>query len=224
LAFRKARGKNDEGAELYRNADGTRQAIVALQPERFGDDAALERFLHHEFAHLADMVDETFGYSADLESGGQTASQQRLVRERYRLLWNVSVDGRLIRRGFSTIADKTRRRSEFDRGFGFLEEGRRQAVFDDLWSGRIARHPDLLAIASDPRDMHKYHVPIPGAQCPLCGFAAFHWVDVGTLRPGAQQRVRAEFLGWREDESICARCAEIYDSISGLKYPETVCV
>jgi hypothetical protein len=33
------------------------------------------------------MVDERFGYSPDLSAAGQTTSQLRLVRERYRLLW-----------------------------------------------------------------------------------------------------------------------------------------
>lgn len=224
LAFRTARGKNDEGAELYCNTDGARQGIVALKPDRFIDDAALESFLHHELAHLADMLDVAFGYAPDLAAAGQTASQQRLVRERYRLLWNVSVDGRLTRRGLPTIADEPRRRSEFDRGFAFLPEAQREKVFADLWHGRLARHEELLAVASDPRDFHEHHAPVPGAQCPLCGFAAFQWIDVGTLRPEVRQRIRAEFPGWRETESVCARCAEIYESISGLQYPATVCL
>lgn len=224
LAFRKARARNDEGAELYRNSDDTRQGIVALKPGRFSDDSELERFLIHELAHLADMVDEAFGYSPDLDHTGQTASQQRLLRERYRLLWNVSVDGRLTQRGLDTIADEARRRGEFDRSFAFLPDARREEVFADLWSGRLARHEDLLAIAADPRDFRDHHAPVPGAQCALCGFAAFQWADVSALRPEAQDRIRTEFPGWRESDSVCARCAEIYDSITGLKYPATVCL
>lgn len=224
LAFRKARGRNDEGAELYRHPGGACQGIVALNPARFAEDSTLEHYLHHELAHLADMVDDSFGYSPDLDGAGRTASEQRLVRERYRLLWNVSVDGRLTRRGLATVADEARRRTEFDRGFAYLADARREAVFADLWNGRLARHDHLLAIASDPRDVHERHAPVPGAPCPLCGFAAFQWVDMATLRPGAQQRIRADFPGGHPAESVCARCAEIYDSISGLGYPATVCL
>ncbi|MCP5528625.1 MAG: hypothetical protein H7A47_17680 [Verrucomicrobiales bacterium] len=224
LAFRQARGRNDEGAELYRHPDGAQQGIVALNPARFAAQAQLTRFLHHELGHLADMVDDGFGYSPVLDGTAQTASQQRLVRERYRLLWNVSVDGRLTRRGLSTVADENRRRGEFDRGFAFLEEVRRQTIFDDLWRGLIAGHVGLLAIASDPRGLHEQYAPVPGAPCPLCGFAAFQWVQMSTLQSAARQRIRTEFPGWREDGSLCARCAEIYESTSNLTYPATVCL
>ncbi|MCP5522312.1 MAG: hypothetical protein H7A46_12270 [Verrucomicrobiales bacterium] len=224
LAFRQARGRNDEGAELYRNPDGAQQGIVALNPNRFASDSDLTRFLHHELAHLADMVDENFGYSPVLDGTAQTASQQRLVRDRYRLLWNVSVDGRLTRRGLGTVADETRRRGEFNRGFAFLEDARRQAVFDNLWGGHTAGHEDLLAIASDPRGLHEQYAPVPGAPCPICGFAAFQWVEVTTLQSAARKRIHADFPNWHGEGSLCARCAEIYESTSNLRYPATACL
>jgi hypothetical protein len=224
LAFRKARGKTDEGAELYGDAQGQRRGIVALRPDRFGEDAALTRFLHHELAHLADMVDEGFGYSPDLAQTGQTAPQQRLVRERYRLLWAVSIDGRLTVRSLDSVADATQRRSEFDRGFAFLPEARRAELFAALWSGRMATHRGLLELAADPRGLQGTTAPLPGASCPLCGFAAFEWTDASRLRPAARERIRAEFPAWRDGEAVCARCAEIYDAVTGQEYPATVCL
>ncbi|MCL4180801.1 MAG: hypothetical protein KJ072_24025 [Verrucomicrobia bacterium] len=222
LAFRKARGRNDEGAELYRDAQGRRRGIVALRPERFADDAPLTRFLHHELAHLADMVDPAFGYSPELEQTGQTASQLRLTRERYRLLWDVSIDGRLVQRRLETVADEVQRRQEFNRGFAFLPEERRDELFAALWHGRLARHHPLLDIAADPRGLRGRHDPVPGAACPLCGFATFQWTEVDRLRPAARDRIRADFPAWCDRESVCARCAEMYDSITGLEYPATV--
>jgi hypothetical protein len=224
LAFRKSRGRADEGAELYADAEGRRRGIVALQPERFRDDASLIRFLHHELAHLADMVDPAFGYSPDLARTGQTASQQRLVRERYRLLWSVSIDGRLRARGLETVADEVQRRREFERGFAFLPEQRRAELFATLWTGRLARHDALLEIATDPRGLRERHAPVPGAPCPLCGFAAFQWTDARALRSAARDRIHADFPGWHESEAVCARCAEMYDAIAGLEYPATVCL
>ena len=224
LAFRQARDRSDEGAELYADAAGQRRGIVALRPERFAEDPALTRFLHHELAHLADMVDERFGYSPDLNAAGQTASQLRLVRERYRLLWAVSIDGRLTQRGLETVADEAGRRAEFDRGFAFLPEARRTEWFTALWSGRLATHPGLLELAADPRGLQGTTAPLPGATCPLCGFAAFQWADASRLRPEALERIRSEFPGWREGEPACARCGEMYNAIAGQEYPSTVCL
>lgn len=224
LAFRQARGRNDEGAELYCDADAQRRGIVSLRPERFGAEAPLTRFLHHELAHLADMVDEHFGYSPDLDSTGQTASQLRLTRERYRVLWAVSIDGRLTQRGLETVADYTLRRTEFFRAFAFLPEARRAERFGSLWNGRLTTHRELLELAADPRGFQGSHAPVPGADCPLCGFAAFQWTDAAILKPAARARIQAEFPGWRETEAICARCAEMYNAIAGLEYPKTVCL
>lgn len=224
LAFRKSRGPVDEGAELYADAEGRRRGIVALQPERFRDDASLIPFLHHELAHLADMVDPAFGYSPDLAQAGQTAAQQRLLRERYRLLWDVSLDGRLTRRGLQTIAGEAPRRREFERGFAFLPEPRRAELFAALWSGRLAHHAALLELAADPRGLRDLHAPVPGAACPLCGFATFAWVEARQVSPAALARIHAEFPGWREAEAVCARCAEMYNAIAGQAYPATVCL
>lgn len=206
LAFRKARGQADEGAELYGDPQGQRRGIVALRPERFAEDTALARWLHHELAHVADMVDERSGYSPDTSPTGQTVSQQRLVRERYRLPWAVSIEGRLRRRGLETIADEARCRRGFDRGFAFLPTARRADLLADLWRGRIASHRGLLAVAADPRGFRDGHAPVPGAPCPLCGFAAFRGTDADQLRPAARERLRAE----------------MDDAVAGQEYPATV--
>jgi hypothetical protein len=224
LAFRKARGRNDEGAELYCDAEGWRRGIVALRPERFAEDASLTGFLHHELAHLADMVDAAFGYSPELGHLGQTVSQQRLTRERYRLLWAVSIDGRLTRRGLETVADESQRRREFDRGFAFLTEAHRAEQFTALWSGRLARHERLLEMAADPRGLQGSHAPVPGAPCPLCGFATFQWTETHALPPAASERIRAEFPAWQPGDPVCARCAEMYEAVVGFEYPATVCL
>lgn len=224
LAFRQARTQSDEGAELYANPEGQRHGIVALRPDRFTGPAALDRWLHHELAHLADMLDARFGYSPLWTGATPSAARERLVRERYRLLWNVSIDGRLTRRQLATVADESRRRAEFNRAFAFLPEPRQADLFGGLWNGRMTGHADLLALAMDPRGLHDAHAPLPGAQCPLCGFTAFAWIDVRTLHPEAQARLHAEFPDRPSEETVCARCAEIYQSIAGLTYPPTVCL
>lgn len=223
LAFRKARAASEEGADLYVNADRERRGIVALRPELFGDDARLARFLNHELMHLTDMVNPAFGYSPDIAQPGQTVSQQRLIRERYRLLWDVTIDGRLAGARRATDGDENRRRGEFNRAFGFLPESRRAEIFLRLWSGELARHDELLALASDPRDLNAAHQPVPGAPCPLCGFATFQWADVDALGAEAVRRIQGDFPGWTPEQSACSRCLEIYSATTNLAWPSTVC-
>ena len=98
LAFRQARTKNEEGAELYVSA-GVRNAMVALRMDRLERDRPLLRFLRHEFMHLHDMVDPAFAYSRQIHLPTHNQTQQRITRERYRLLWDITIDGRLTRAG-----------------------------------------------------------------------------------------------------------------------------
>lgn len=224
VVFRRCRGRHDEGAELYVDAEGRRRAVVSLRPDRLVTEPLLTGFVHHELALVEDMVRPSFGYSTHLAAGGWTPSQERVVRERYRLLWGIRTDGALAARGLTGLAGRERRLTEYERAFGFLVEPRRSEVFDALWTGAVATHAELLDLASDPRELAGRRESVPGAACPLCGFAAFRWATAGDLRPAALERVRAEFPTWDSDEPLCARCAEIYNAVAGLEYPATVCL
>ena len=147
LAFRKARGKNEEAAELYVNAETGRHAVVALRVERFEKDDLLARFLRHELTHLSDMVDLSFGYSPELHLRGPSPTQQRIVRERYRLLWDVTIDGRLSRAGHAINTTREQHQALFDRAYSFWPEEKRREIFDDLWSGHSPKHEHLLELA-----------------------------------------------------------------------------
>lgn len=224
VVFRRSRGRHDDGAELYQDSAGVRRGVMAVQPDRLGSEPGLTAFLHHELAHLADLVDERFGYTPDFGPAGRNPSRERVVRERYRTLWAIRIDGRLAARRMAGLGDAVQRRAELDRALGFLPEGRRGDLFEGLWSGKLARHEQLLEVAGDPRGLAASHAPVPGAGCPLCGFAAFQWAEAGTLREEARRRIRMEFPGWQPGEPICARCAEIYEAIVGVEYPTTVCL
>lgn len=224
LAFRKARNKSEEGAELYVNADGARHAVVAVRPERFEFDDSLVCFLNHELMHLNDMVDPAFDYSPEIHQPGQTASQQRLIRQRYRLLWDVTIDGRLIHSSRATAATLEQRRTEFDRAYSFLPDEKRAQVFESFWTNPVPRHGDLVSLASDPRELNSSHQQVPGAPCPLCGFATFHWAGVTALRPATLAGIQKHFPAWTEGQGACLRCAEIYQSTMKLELPAPVCL
>lgn len=218
LAFRKARRRSEEGAELFVSAETGRNAVVALLPERFADESSaraagglpLAPFLRHELAHVHDMLDPGFGYSPELPLRGPDRARERLIRERYRLLWNITVDGRLSRAGRVTLGSESSHRAAFDRAFDFWSESRRDEVFQRLWTGAAAQHEELLAYASDPREARHAAEPEPGAPCPLCGFPTFAWASAERLTEAVQTAIRREFPHWRPEQGACARCAEVF--------------
>ncbi len=216
LGFRKARGKNEEGAELFVQtaADGTtRRAIVALRAERFVARDALTTFLRHELMHIQDMVSPEFGYSPEVRLEGPATSQQRLVRERYRLLWDITIDGRLSQADRAIDVPRERRVAEMDRVYSFWPEEKRRATFDGFWNKTSPRHVELMALAADPRDLAHAHEPLPGATCPLCNFPTFAWADAKMLAPETVALVRSEFPSWRVEEGLCGRCVETYEAV-----------
>jgi hypothetical protein len=243
LIFRKARVKKDEGAELYVQTGSAeapaaviRSAVVALRAERFERPEELAGFLRHELMHVHDMVNPAFGYSPQLHLPGQNAAQQRLTRERYRLLWDITIDGRLsvaadVRRrtdsqpheappphvGSYLPGSREQHRAAFEQAFGFWPELKRDEVFDALWNNPDPRHDDLLAIAADPRDIKSALEPTPGAPCPLCGFATFDWAEIHTLSQPTFAAIQREFPRWAPEEGACGRCVEIYRIVAAQR-------
>ncbi len=210
LAFRKARARNDEAAELFVHPEQGRRGIVAVRGERFGSDESVRCLLNHELTHLSDMLDPAFGYSPELALPVALRASERLVRERYRLLWDVTIDGRLTQRKLATEMSRDRHWIEFERAFGFWGEEQRRQTFDSLWMGPGPQHEALMSMAADPRNLRAAHQPLPGAPCPLCGFATFDWAPVAAMEPKTIDAIRAEFPAWTKESGVCARCVEIY--------------
>lgn len=212
LAFRKARASNEEGAELYVNPERRRTAVLALRAERFARPEELTAFLRHEFMHLNDMVDAVFGYSPNLDLAEPNAAEQRLARERYRLLWDITIDGRLTRGSRATLGGRDDYRSAFDRAFGFWPEPKRAEVFASLWEGDQPRHQELVALAAHARELQGSHDLLPGAPCPLCDFPTFDWVVANNISPDVATAVAAEFPHWTPHQGLCHRCHEVYEA------------
>jgi hypothetical protein len=213
LAVRKTRNKNDDGAELYVNEAGQRSAILALRPESFERDAALRDYVRHEFTHLSDMLDPGFDYAPTLELPGLNAAQMRLARERYRLLWDITIDGRLVAAGHTSMQACEQHATAFGRGYSFWPEQRQTETFNSLWQTRAPRHADFLALIADPRGLRDAHRPAPGASCPLCDFPTFNWAETNGLPLEIFERIAAEFPSWSPDQGLCHRCLETYQAL-----------
>jgi hypothetical protein len=221
LAFRQARVKNEEGAEMYVSA-GVRNAMVALRMDRLERDGPLLRFLRHEFMHLHDMVDPAFGYSPQIHLPTHNQTQQRITRERYRLLWDITIDGRLTRAGRDTMNRPEQHQALFDRAFSFWPGEKRHQVFESHWNAVAPRHENILAIAADPRDLSHAQEPLPGGSCPLCHFPTFEWADTPALPPETLTKLGERFPAWTPSHGVCKRCLEIYELAGKFELPATV--
>jgi hypothetical protein len=201
----------EPGVELYMNREGGPSAVLVLPPERLFEDTRLEAFLRHEFTHLADMLDPEFGYDPDEVTARVPAGLERLVRERYRLLWDITIDGRLAAAGHPVETSRETHAGALARAFPFWSEERRAEVLARLWSREPPRHAELVAWASDPRCVRAQKGPAPGAACPLCGFPTFEWADphrAQTLEPW----IREDAPWWAAGLGLCGRCAELYEA------------
>lgn len=214
LGVRKTTGKNDEGAELYVNEAGQRTGLLALRLERLTNDVALHDYLRHEFTHLHDMLNPAFGYSPVLELPGLNAAQKRLARERYRLLWDITIDGRLIAAGHTAMQTREQHAAAFVRGYSFWPEQRQAESFDALWRNSNPRHADFLALIADPRGLRDAHRPAPGASCPLCDFPTFDWAAPDAVTENILKRIAMEFPAWSREHGLCNRCLETYEAVS----------
>ena len=146
--------------------------------------------MRRELLHVADMLDDQFGYIKDSLTGHHP--RQNLIRDRFRVLWDVFVEGRLHREGHSEEKLKLHLRSEFARAFGRPSNGHLSNVFDQVFQAADLTHERMLEWARSPSilfedncDSRRSEAPVPGSPCPLCAFTTFDWAapsDISSAR------------------------------------------
>ncbi|MFQ5506543.1 MAG: hypothetical protein ACE5F1_17370 [Planctomycetota bacterium] len=152
LVFVTARSSKEEGAELLVRPGSTPEdvrpaAFVALRPERFLATHSLGTWLRRELLHVSDMVDPDFGYRPRLGLDLDGGRFENLIRDRYRVLWDLYVDARLV------LARKLPvrvLRQHVERVRQALPGGGRAQAARILRSVRLAApvlHADLLGLA-----------------------------------------------------------------------------
>jgi len=162
------------------------------------------------------MLNPAFGYAPELELPGLNAAQRRLARERYRLLWDITIDGRLTVAGRTPTQPREQHALAFATGYSFWDEQKREDTFAALWQNPAPTHALFLELIADPRGLRDTHRPAPGASCPLCGFPTFVWAETSMLPAAITGRVAAEFPGWNSEQGLCGRCLETYEAACAL--------
>lgn len=213
-------GVRRQGLELF-GQPGRYNVVAGICPSFLLNDADMSVWFRHELQHIDDMLDPDFGFDKSLAPGGSTDAARNLHRDRYALLWAISIDARMQQRGRAPESLKAKRRVEFARAFGFDHASQADEPFDHLWGSMLSErltHAGLLELArvglTPPANQNetksRTSTPNPGAACPLCKFPTFDWMPPQDMPEGLAASVRVDFQRWNPQDGICVRCAEIY--------------
>jgi len=212
--------------------DEGRKVIIRLYPEIFIEGInEIRRVIRHELMHVSDMMDKRFNYNVN-EEFSPSPMEERIMRDRYRLFWDISVDGRLVNKGLETTATREERKREFDSFFSKIPEGSRDLVFTKMWEAEEPMAHDrmvelskdtnkVLALAAGDRSSEeliedtKELGPLPGTTCTLCGFPSFDWVEEAAKDEETAKVINEDFPDWKPQDGVCSRCAEYYKVKAG---------
>src|SRR3989337_2087374 len=189
--------------------------------EIFDEFPELEKWVRHELMHGSDMLSESYGYR-DERLGGNPM-EESIVKERYCTFWDIFVDSRLIRKGKETLSDKEGRYREFESLYKKIPDEVKIAIFDVLWQDENLTHDKILGLAKDVNEVIKISegLPIkhtlkkkktilPGAQCPLCKFRTYSWVENIDQDSYLVNAIKKDFPGWEPEDGVCGQCIEAY--------------
>ena len=200
-----AASAREEGAELF-VAERRRSVAIRLSPATLLAPERLLEFLRHELQHIADMLDPRFAYEPWLPSSDGGPAHRELLKDRYRVLWDAYIDGRLSRLGRASAGVRAERLGEFRRAFPTLGE-RAEAEFERFFNAPSLRHPELVAFAVDAASG-------PG-RCSLCRFPTHTFEpEPDCLPPATRERIRSDFPEWEPAAGLCLQCADLYRASS----------
>jgi hypothetical protein len=143
-----ATSRREEGADLRAEVDagaaGALPTIVLrLCPSSLLQGEPLLTLLRRELLHVADMVDPAFGYRPELPLVHDDPAILGLVRERYRVVWGLTVDGTLYRARRAGLRARGERFADFLRTFPALGGGA-EAAFATWFDGPRPTHEAIL--------------------------------------------------------------------------------
>jgi hypothetical protein len=211
--------------------------VLRLRPRTLFDPQTLRALLRHELMHVADMLDPTFGYQRSLPRSDDGPSGDNLVRDRYRVLWDVTIDGRLARAGRDRCSvrlppsreasadyrnpggggqpDPTRnaRWQEFAATFSMRgDEGR--SVFEEWFDHVHPTHARLAEFARAP--LGSGTAGAHTGRCPLCRFpTAALDPRPERLSPATLAAIHDHHPSWNIEQGLCRQCLDLYEARYG---------
>ena len=222
VAIVQAPSKNKEGAELFRKNDKqysddekTTSILISLASEQFCQPDRLLDFLRHELQHIEDILNPDFGYKLNSSNPKKSALIDSLFLQRYSVLWDLTVDGRLLNNEFKTSLSKEAHFEKFRQTFQ-LPQRESSKLFDYFFDNPNPTHEELEDFAVDPlgwledrnnaKDVRK-------GNCSLCTFSSTDLSIIPEQFPKEIINViQNENPNWKLSDPICGQCIDIYES------------
>ena len=209
--------RKQEGAELFvaedpqRNDLRIRTVRILLRSESLFEAEALTTFLRHELFHVADMLDPGFAYEPTLPKADAGPTYDTLITNRYRVLWDVTINGRMLRRGWCDASVRGQQFSEFSHAFPMLGD-RTEELFSRFFDSELPKHADLACFAFDPRQASgSLQHAAPGTHCPLCRFPTHSFeAEPSELGTEVLAALKEDFPNWTASQGLCVQCADLY--------------
>jgi hypothetical protein len=206
-------GHKEEFADLAR-PPGSQEAprlLIRLRVSTLVDPAGLLSWLRRELLHVADLLDPEFGFSGSFATEGRERALEKLHQQRYRVLWETSVGGRLVAAGWSDPASEERARDRFCRIFG-APGASSDEQFDRFFHGPRPTHSELVDFATNPAvETGRGRA----AGCPVCRMPTVRLHPTPELL-GAEvvRRIRRDIPQWTPRDGLCMQCADLYAALS----------
>jgi len=207
-----------EGAELFVATDPVSAAIqrrnlrILIRPESLLKAEPALEFLRHEMFHIADMLDPAFAYEPTLPKATGGPTYDTLITNRYRALWDVTIAGRMLRRGWCDATVRDQALNDFHHAFPMLDDGCEE-LFERFLNAEPPRHQELAAFAFDPRAATETlaNQAVAGTHCSLCRFPT-HKFEFEPANLGAEvlAAIKVDFPDWTPIKGLCAQCADLY--------------
>ena len=215
----RAISRKDEAAELFvgipeegLSEREIRSVGLLLRPQSLLDPESLLAFLRHELFHITDMLSPSFAYEPTLPQSEGGPTYDLLLRNRYRTLWDATIDGRLARLGWAPPSRREERWRDFVRAFPMLEEETAE-LFAYFFDCEPHTHSELMAFACDPNATSAVKKPMlqPGSRCALCQFPTYDFEPSPEALPVELiGQINQDFPQWRPGQGLCPQCADLY--------------
>ena len=222
VAIVQAPSKKNEGAELFRkndklysNDEKNTSILITLTPEQFCKPDRLLDYLRHELQHIEDLLNPCFGYKLNSSNPNVSSLIDSLFLQRYSILWDLTVDGRLSNKNLPTLLSKEAHFEKFQQTFQ-LPPSESSRLFDYFFNNPNPKHEKLEDFAADPFGWLQDRKNIKDASKGNCSLCTFSSTDLSTdteqLSEEIIELIQAENPYWKFSDPICGQCIDIYES------------